>query len=158
MRPGSDIFRAMTLRTRKRASREDLGLTRGEFARLAKLDTPQKIQRYLNAVPSNHELDGETLYTAVDGKPKRSRRLRRIENARERPDVTVLVDHYEHDWTRLWWLRLRGRARVLDGGEEAERALAALTAKYPQYAVAPPGLPVLAVDVADRRAWAAADV
>lgn len=44
------------------------------------------------------------LYTAVDAKPKRSRRLRRIENARDRPDVAVLVDHYEDDWSRLWWM------------------------------------------------------
>lgn len=102
-------------------------------------------------------LDGETLYTAVDAKPKRSRTLQRMENARERPDVTVLVDHYEDDWTRLWWLRLRGRARVLDGGDEAERALAALVAKYPQYreASSMPGPPVLAVDVTEWRPWSA---
>jgi hypothetical protein len=47
--------------------------------------------------------------------------------------VTVLVDHYEDDWTRLWWIRLRGRARVLDAGDEHERALALLREKYPQY-------------------------
>jgi PPOX class probable F420-dependent enzyme len=121
-------------------------------ARLATVDPDGR----LHVVPIAFVLAGETLYTAVDGKPKRSRRLRRIENARERPDVTVLVDHYEDDWTQLWWLRLRGRARVLEGGEEAERALAALAAKYAQYAEAPPGLPVLAVDVVDRRGWSAA--
>src|SRR5438094_194111 len=73
-------------------------------------------------VPITFALDGERLYSAVDEKPKRSRTLQRIENARERPDVTVLVDHYSDDWDRLWWVRLRGRARVLDGGEEADRA------------------------------------
>jgi PPOX class probable F420-dependent enzyme len=83
-------------------------------------------------------LDGDTLYSAVDEKPKRSRTLRRIENARVRPDVTVLVDHYEEDWQRLWWIRLRGQARVLDRGDERDRALALLTEKYPQYADAPP--------------------
>jgi PPOX class probable F420-dependent enzyme len=57
-------------------------------------------------------LDGETLYSAVDQKPKRSQRLRRIENARTRPQVTILVDHYDEDWARLWWIRIRGRARV----------------------------------------------
>jgi PPOX class probable F420-dependent enzyme len=75
----------------------------------------------LHVVPIAFVLAGETLYTAVDGKPKRSRRLRRIENARERPDVTVLVDHYEDDWTQLWWLRLRGRARVLEATGAAGR-------------------------------------
>jgi PPOX class probable F420-dependent enzyme len=108
-------------------------------------------------VPIVFALLGETVYTAVDAKPKRSPTLRRIENARARPDVTVLVDHYEDAWTRLWWVRLRGRARVLDGGDEAERALAALTAKYPQYreASSTPGPPVLAVDVTEWRAWSA---
>ena len=57
-------------------------------------------------------LDGDTLYSAVDRKPKRSSKLRRIENARARPDVTVIIDHYEENWGCLWWIRLRGRARV----------------------------------------------
>jgi len=98
-------------------------------------------------------LDGQTLYSAVDAKPKRSRRLRRIANARERPDVTVLVDHYEDDWGRLWWVSLRGRARVLDTGEEAERALRLLVDKYEQYGREPPGRPVLAVDILEWRSW-----
>jgi PPOX class probable F420-dependent enzyme len=98
-------------------------------------------------------LDGDTLYSAVDSKPKRSRTLRRIENARVRPDVTILVDHYDEDWERLWWIRLRGRARVLDDGEERERAHGLLAEKYPQYRVAPPDGPVLAVDVSEVRAW-----
>ena len=122
-------------------------------ARLATLDPDGRA----HVVPIVFAVEGETLYTAVDGKPKRSRTLRRIENARVRPEVTVLVDHYEDDWTRLWWVRLRGRARVLDGGDEATRALAALSAKYEQYRETPPGLPVLAVDVVDWRDWAADD-
>ena len=106
-------------------------------------------------VPIVFALDGETLYTAVDRKPKRSQTLRRIENARARPDVTILVDHYEEDWDRLWWIRLRGRARVLDDGEERDRALALLQEKYPQYRTEPPDGPVLAVDVTDVREWSA---
>ena len=107
-------------------------------------------------VPIVFALEGDTLYTAVDAKPKRSRRLRRIENARERPQVTVLVDRYAEDWSRLWWIRLRGRARVLDGGDEAERALALLVDKYEQYSEAPPTTPVLAIDVGEWRGWSAA--
>ena len=106
-------------------------------------------------VPIVFALEGETLYSAVDRKPKRSGRLRRIENARARPDVTVLVDHYEDDWSRLWWIRLRGRARVLDRGEERDRALALLAEKYAQYRSEPPDGPVLAVDVAEVRTWSA---
>lgn len=107
-------------------------------------------------VPIAFVIDGETLYTAVDEKPKRSRTLRRIENARERPAVTVLVDHYGEDWNRLWWVRLRGRARVLDDGAEAGHALQLLAGKYDQYRNQPPGLPVLAIDILETRCWQAA--
>jgi PPOX class probable F420-dependent enzyme len=124
-------------------------------ARVARLATIDPDGR-LHLVPIVFVLDGDTLYTAVDAKPKRSRRLRRIENARERPDVTVLVDHYDEDWRRLWWVRLRGRARVLDGGNEAERALGLLAEKYEQYRTEPPGTPVLAIDVDEWRVWTAA--
>jgi PPOX class probable F420-dependent enzyme len=120
-------------------------------ARLATLDPDGRP----HLVPIVFALAGDTLYSAVDAKPKRSRRLRRIENARERPDVTVLVDEYDDDWTRLWWVRLRGRARVLDDGDEASHAVDLLTAKYEQYRAEPPGLPVLAVDVVEWRGWTA---
>jgi PPOX class probable F420-dependent enzyme len=71
------------------------------------------------------------------------------------PDVTILVDHYDEDWSGLWWIRLRGRARVLDDGDERERALALLAEKYPQYRTEPPDGPVLAVDVTEIRDWRA---
>jgi PPOX class probable F420-dependent enzyme len=125
-----------------------------EAARVARLATLDADGRP-HLVPIVFALDRDTLYTAVDGKPKRSRRLRRIENARRRPEVTVLFDHYEDEWHRLWWVRARGRARVLDGGSEAARALALLEDRYEQYRERPPGLPVLAVDVAEWRGWAA---
>ena len=105
-------------------------------------------------MPIVFALEGNTLYSAADRKPKRSSKLRRIENARVRPDVTILVDHYEEDWGRLWWIRLRGRARVLDQGEECERALTLLSEKYSQYRSEPPNGPVLAVDVTEVREWA----
>jgi PPOX class probable F420-dependent enzyme len=123
-------------------------------SRVARLGTRDPDGRP-HLVPIVFVLDGETLYTAVDAKPKSSRTLRRIENARRRPDVTVLVDNYDEDWERLWWVRLRGRARVLDGGDEAERALALLVDRYEQYLSEPPGPPVLAVDIVEWRGWAA---
>jgi len=124
-------------------------LSAARVARLATLDDDGRP----HLVPIVFALDGETLYTAVDRKPKRSWRLRRIENARARPDVTILVDHYEEDWDCLWWIRLRGRARVLDDGEERERALALLREKYQQYRTEPPDGAVLAVDVTEVREW-----
>jgi len=125
-------------------------LTAARVARLATTDPDGRP----HLVPIVFALEGETLYSAVDRKPKRSSKLRRIENARVRPDVTILVDHYEEDWGRLWWIRLRGRARVLDQGEERERALMLLRDKYPQYRSEPPNGPVLAVDVTEVREWA----
>jgi PPOX class probable F420-dependent enzyme len=126
-------------------------------ARVARLATTDHDGRP-HLVPIVFALDGDTLYSAVDRKPKRSTTLRRIENARVRPDVTVLVDHYEDDWSRLWWIRLRGRARILDEGDEREHALELLAAKYPQYLDEPPDGPVLAVDVVETRGWSAEDV
>jgi PPOX class probable F420-dependent enzyme len=123
-------------------------------ARVARLATTDPDGRP-HLVPIVFALAGDTLYSAVDRKPKRSATLRRIENARVRPDVTILVDHYEDDWRRLWWIRLRGRARVLDEGEERERALALLADKYEQYRSEPPEGPVLAVDVTEIRDWRA---
>lgn len=126
-------------------------LAAARVARLATIDPDGRP----HLVPIVFALDGDTIYSAVDRKPKRSRTLRRIENARVRPDVTVLVDHYEDDWRRLWWIRLRGRARVLDGGAEREHALDLLAAKYPEYRDERPDGPVLAVDVREVRSWTA---
>jgi PPOX class probable F420-dependent enzyme len=130
---------------------EDERLTAARVARLATTDPDGRP----HLVPIVFALEGDVLYSAVDRKPKRSTTLRRIENARSRPDVTVLVDHYDEDWGQLWWIRLRGRARVLDGGEEREHALALLQEKYPQYRSEPPDGPVLAVEVTDFREWTA---
>jgi PPOX class probable F420-dependent enzyme len=130
---------------------DDERLIAARVARLATIDRDGRP----HLVPIVFALDGDTLYSAVDRKPKRSTKLRRIENARVRPDVTVLVDHYDEDWGRLWWIRLRGRARVLDDGDERDHALALLREKYPQYRAEPPDGPVLAVDVTDVRDWAA---
>jgi PPOX class probable F420-dependent enzyme len=129
----------------------DQRLTTARVARLATTDPDGRP----NLVPIVFALEDDTLYSAVDSKRKSSSKLRRIENARGRPDVTILVDHYEDDWTKLWWIRLRGRARVIDDGDEREHALALLAEKYPQYRADPPKGPVLAVDVRDVRAWGA---
>jgi PPOX class probable F420-dependent enzyme len=130
----------------------DARLTAARVARLATTDPDGRP----HLVPIVFAVDGDTLYSAVDHKPKRSRTLRRIENARARPDVTVLVDHYEEDWRLLWWIRVRGRARVLDDGEEREQALSLLAEKYEQYRSQPPDGPVLAVDITEVRDWRAA--
>ncbi len=107
-------------------------------------------------VPVVFALDGETVYSVVDAKPKRTTRLRRVENLRARPAATLLADHYEDDWSRLWWVRADGSARVLDlgGDEEAARAVALLSARYPSQRAAGP---VLAIDVERWSGWSAAE-
>ena len=116
--------------------------------RVARLATVDRNGRP-HIVPICFVLDGETLYTAVDQKPKRTRRLKRLENIEANPHVEVLVDHYEDDWSKLWWVRLRGRARIV----EDPRAVDLLVAKYPQYAERRPEGPVIAVDVEERSEW-----
>jgi PPOX class probable F420-dependent enzyme len=102
------------------------------------------------------EAGGDTLYSAVDDKPKRTRRLQRMRNAARDPRVSVLVDHYEDDWSRLWWARLDGRARELAAGAEAARALDLLASKYPQYRERRPSGPVLRIEVDRWTCWEAA--
>jgi PPOX class probable F420-dependent enzyme len=125
---------------------------RATAARVARLATVDPDGRP-NLVPIVFAVEGDTLYSAVDQKPKRSMRLQRIVNARHRREVTVLIDHYEEDWNRLWWIRFRGRARVLETGEERERAIALLREKYPQYRRAVPRGVVLAIDLIEIRTW-----
>ena len=76
-----------------------------------------------HVVPVVYVLEGRTLYWAVDRKPKRSAHLKRLQNIRANPNVEVVVDHYEEDWKMLWWVRAAGIARILERGEEFERAL-----------------------------------
>src|SRR3954452_15552757 len=109
-------------------------------------------------VPVVFALDGDTLYTAVDDvKPKATTRLRRLANIAANPAVGLLADHYEDDWSALWWVRADGTGRVLDpDDEEAGRARALLAERYPQYRAAPPPGVVIAVAVERWSGWGAA--
>ena len=100
-------------------------------------------------------LQGDRLWTAVDAKPKATQRLQRLANVRAHPWASLLADHYEEDWDALWWVRADGPAAVLEEGVEHEAALAALVAKYPQYAAMPPRGAVIAVAVERWRGWSA---
>jgi len=95
----------------------------------------------------------DTIYSAVDSKPKRTPQLARLANIAAEPRVAILADHYEDDWRRLWWVRVDGRARVADDPAERERALELLTARYPQYRDQPPQGPVLAVHAERWSGW-----
>jgi PPOX class probable F420-dependent enzyme len=100
-------------------------------------------------------VEGDQVWTAIDDKPKSGAPLQRLENVRANPKVSLLVDHYEEDWNRLWWVRVDGTAAVLEIGDEEERAIAALTARYPQYAEARPPGPVIAIAIERVSGWSA---
>jgi PPOX class probable F420-dependent enzyme len=121
-------------------------------ARVARLGTADAEGRP-HLVPVVFAVRDDTVYSAVDAKPKRTTSLRRLANVAENPAVSLLVDHYEDDWERLWWVRADGRGRVLDGSApEAARAIELLRARYPQQRATGA---VLAVDVERWSGWAA---
>jgi len=127
-----------------------------EAARVARLATVGPDGRP-HLVPICFVLLGDTVYSAVDHKPKRSTRLRRLANIRATGHASVLVDEYREDWRQLWWVRLDGSARVVDDPAEAARAVAALAGKYEQYARQPPAGPVLVVTVTRWSGWSASE-
>jgi PPOX class probable F420-dependent enzyme len=104
-------------------------------------------------VPCCFVLEGDTVYSAVDHKPKSTFDLVRLENLRATGVASLLVDHYEEDWSRLWWVRLDGRGRVEEGGDTRERALGLLAAKYERYRQQMPAGPAVVIDVTTWRAW-----
>ena len=122
------------------------------MARLATVDADGRP----HLVPCCFALDGDVAYSVVDHKPKRSTALRRLDNIRAHPAVCLLVDHYEDDWSALWWVRFDGVARVVIDGPEHEEAITVLMAKYPQYRATPPSGAVVAIDITTAHSWAAA--
>ncbi len=120
-------------------------------ARVATLATI-RAGRGPHLVPCCFALEGDVLYTAVDAKPKSTLALQRVANIANDPNVTLLVHHYDDDWSSLWWVRSEGRARVLDGDERAH-ALFVLGSKYPQYRADPPPGAAIAVEVTGWHAW-----
>lgn len=108
-----------------------------------------------HAVPVCFALAGENVVTAVDHKPKRRQELVRLDNIRANPSVELLVHFYVEEWSRLWWIRVRGRAARLETGTARERAIAALRAKYPQYERLPPQGPVIEIRPTAWSAWSA---
>ena len=108
-------------------------------------------------VPITFAVDGEEIVTAVDHKPKRTTRLRRLDNIGANPRVSVLADHYEDDWSKLWWARADGMARIVEpGASEHERAISALGARYPQYVEERPSDSVIVISVSRWSGWRAA--
>jgi PPOX class probable F420-dependent enzyme len=105
-------------------------------------------------VPVVFAVAGETVWTAVDEKPKTTTALRRLDNVRARPRLSLLVDRYADDWSALWWVRADGSGTVLDAAEAGD-GLTALVEKYEQYQRRPPPGPVLRIEVTRWASWSA---
>jgi PPOX class probable F420-dependent enzyme len=107
-------------------------------------------------VVATFAVDGDTVYTAVDGKPKSSTALKRLRNVGENPWVTMLADHYTDDWETLWWVRADGRAAILADQRQMAAPLSLLANRYWQYRQTPPTGPVLVVTVERWSGWTGA--
>src|SRR2546427_4528664 len=106
-------------------------------------------------VPITFALDEDTIFFAIDFKPKKTADLQRLRNIEANPSVSVLVDHYEEDWTKLWWVRADGSARIVIDGAIFERGISLLTQRYTQYRSARPAGPMVSIAIQRMTGWAA---
>jgi PPOX class probable F420-dependent enzyme len=135
------------MRLDEERSRSLFGAAR--VARLATVD--EHGQPHL--VPVVFALQGAVVVLAVDHKPKQSTDLKRLRNIRANPRVSLLADHYDENWTHLWWVRADGDARVLTGPATTD-PINWLTAKYHQYLANPPTDQVVRIEITKWRGWA----
>ncbi|HXG66803.1 MAG TPA: TIGR03668 family PPOX class F420-dependent oxidoreductase [Blastocatellia bacterium] len=103
-------------------------------ARLATADS----EGQPSVVPVCYAFDGAAFYTPIDEKPKsvNGRELRRVRNIAANRRVSLLIDDYSDDWSKLAYVVIRGLAEVLEpqsAAEEHAHAVALLREKYPQY-------------------------
>jgi PPOX class probable F420-dependent enzyme len=127
-------------------------------ARVARLATTD-VKGQPHIVPICFVLDGTAIYTALDRKPKRvqAARLRRVRNIAATGRAAVVIDDYSEDWTRLWYVLLQGRARLVTALSQRARAIRKLRNKYPQYAggMLADDAVVIRIDVEKVTAWGA---
>ena len=122
-------------------------------ARVARLGTVSD-DGTIRLVPICFAVIDGWIASAVDHKPKRTGQLRRLDDIEAAATATVLVDHYDEDWSRLWWIRIRGRAEVhREHDEVAVAVIAALVDKYAQYRDCPPAGAVYRIAIDDIQSW-----
>jgi PPOX class probable F420-dependent enzyme len=132
--------------------------TKLEVARIAHLAT-QDADREPHVVPICFAWDGTVFYSAIDRKPKRvaPSQLGRVKNIKKMPQVALLLDHYDEDWTRLWYILVRGVAELVSDPAEHKRSIQLLRAKYRQYdsSMLADDAPVLRITPLRITAWGA---
>ncbi|EFH86723.1 TIGR03668 family PPOX class F420-dependent oxidoreductase [Ktedonobacter racemifer] len=103
--------------------------------RVARLATSDA-QGTPHAIPVCYAFDGQRFYTPLDEKPKSvsPTRLQRVRNIQARPEVALLIDQYEDDWSHLGYVQVHCHAELIDPGHEAHaHALKLLRVRYVQY-------------------------
>ncbi|WP_174557416.1 TIGR03668 family PPOX class F420-dependent oxidoreductase [Nocardia vaccinii] len=136
---------------------EQDALERFRDARVARLATVSEDgQPHLVPVTFALNLDDSepVAVFAIDHKPKTTTNLRRLRNIAATGRVSLLADEYSEDWTRLWWARLDGTARILSESPDRTAPVAWLMAKYPQYQDSPPRGPVVRITGQTISGWA----
>jgi PPOX class probable F420-dependent enzyme len=126
-------------------------VTIARVGRLASLDPSGRP----HVLPVCFAVVDDRIVSVVDEKPKRTQQLRRLENLRRNPDVQLVVDHYDDDWSALWWVRMSGHARVVDHGHERDAAVDVLADKYEQYRAQRPRGSVIVIDITRITSWQA---
>lgn len=106
-------------------------------------------------VPVTFAVEGDLIFTAVDFKPKSTRRLQRLRNLADNPRTAVLADSYSEDWAALWWVRVDGCAEVLTDSDAMRHPIDVLVARYEQYQARRPAGPVIAIRAARWSGWSA---
>jgi PPOX class probable F420-dependent enzyme len=108
-----------------------------------------------HVVPITFAIEGDRIVTAVDAKPKTGTELARLTHIRADPRVSLIVDEYGADWSRLWWVRADGSARVVEAGPELSRAFERLRERYAQYASVDLIGPAIVIEVERWVGWSA---
>jgi len=107
-------------------------------------------------VPVCFVLIDDVVWSPLDEKPKSVddvRSLARVRDIERDRRVTLLVDRWSEDWAELAWVRIDGRAEVV---ESQPTAIGALRAKYPQYADHDlESRPMIRIEIEDVRSWSA---
>ena len=103
-------------------------------ARLAHLATADQTGQP-HVIPICFVFDGKYFYSPIDEKPKRAAplKLKRLRNIKENPQVSLVIDHYDENWSKLGYLLVFGKARILSSGKKHQDAIRLLRRKYWQY-------------------------
>ncbi len=103
--------------------------------RVARLATADE-QGNPTLVPVCYAFDGTAFSIALDAKPKSVpvKQLRRVRDIETRPQVSLLIDRYDDDWSQLGYVLIHGEAEIVEADDERHKhVLPLLRERYIQY-------------------------